>query len=80
MSVARPFLAAGVPTVIASQWDVDDRATERLFVAFHRTFSKTGDPLKSLRAAQIEALHDSDPKMSTPAGWGAFVVLGAVTQ
>jgi CHAT domain-containing protein/tetratricopeptide (TPR) repeat protein len=80
MSLARPFLAAGVPTVIASQWDVDDRATEHLFVAFHRAFSKSGNPLESLRTAQIEALHSGDAVLSSPAGWGAFVVLGAVTQ
>ncbi len=30
VSVARPFLGAGVPLVVASQWDVDDRATEQL--------------------------------------------------
>ena len=79
ISVARPFLAAGVPTVIASQWDVDDRATERLFVAFHRAYSKTGNSLESLRMAQIESLRDRDPSQASPAAWGAFVILGAVT-
>jgi len=33
-SLARPFLAAGVPIVVASLWDVDDRASRRLLSRF----------------------------------------------
>ena len=41
ISVARPFLSAGVPVVVASQWDVDDVATRDLFLEFHRVLSST---------------------------------------
>ena len=36
ISLARPFLAAGVPTVLATLWDLNDRASRPLFVEFHR--------------------------------------------
>jgi CHAT domain-containing protein len=78
VGVARPFLGAGVPQVIASLWDVDDHATERLFVAFHRDLAKTRDPVGALRRAQVEMLRSSDPALRTPSAWGAFVVFGTL--
>ena len=81
ISVARPFLAAGVPTVVASQWDVDDGATARLFVAFHRALiAEAGDAARALRAAQLSLMRGADPALREPAHWGAFVALGAATR
>ena len=60
VSVARPFLGGGVPLVIASQWDVDDRATEQLTLAFHRELAKSGDPIHALQAAQLAMLRSGD--------------------
>ena len=77
ISAARPFLGAGVPAVVASQWDVDDRATERLFLAFHRELSKRTDPALALRLAQIELLQSGDRDYAAPASWAAFVTLGS---
>lgn len=77
VSAARPFLGAGVPTVVASQWDVDDRSTELLFLAFHRELSRTKDPARALRAAQLALLRGGDPFYAAPASWGAFVALGS---
>jgi CHAT domain-containing protein len=80
MSVARPFLAAGVPTVVASQWDVDDRATEQLFVEFHRTLSRSGDPVQSLRSAQLALLRGANPAFRLPGSWAPFIVLGGTVR
>jgi len=80
VSIARPFLAAGVPIVIASQWDVDDRATERLFVTFHRELSRTGDAAGALRTAQLSLLHDPDAVLASPASWGGFFALGTTDR
>jgi CHAT domain-containing protein len=76
VSVARPFLAAGVPLVIASQWDVEDRATARLFLAFHERLSATHDAARALREAQLQMLRSNDSSLDAPASWGAFVALG----
>jgi CHAT domain-containing protein len=76
VSVARPFLAGGVPTVIASQWDVDDAATAQLTLAFHRELAQHGDPVRALRIAQLALLRSGDAIQSLPSSWGAFVAVG----
>jgi CHAT domain-containing protein len=76
VGVARPFLAGGVPLVIASQWDVDDRATEQLSLAFHRELAASRNPVAALRAAQLALLRSGDPDRAAPLNWGAFVAVG----
>jgi CHAT domain-containing protein len=79
VSVAWPFLAAGVPLVVASQWDVDDEATRALFVAFHQAVAETRDPVRALRTAQLSLLHSGNDEFEAPASWGAFVALGTLS-
>src|SRR5262249_55524452 len=64
VSVARPFLMAGVPAVVASQWDVDDRATEQLLLAFHRALAESRDPVAALQAAQVALLRSGDSTLA----------------
>ena len=73
MSVARPFLAAGVPVVVGSQWDVDDRATRALFVRFHQVLAETIDPMRALREAQLSLLRDATAalQLTGPRGVGS---------
>jgi CHAT domain-containing protein len=80
VSVARPFLGGGVPLVIASQWDVDDRATEQLTLVFHRELAKSGDPVRALQIAQLALLRSGDAVQALPESWGAFVAVGTTTQ
>ena len=80
VSVARPFLLAGVPTVVASQWDVDDRATQQLFREFHWRLVQTQDPVGALRAAQLTLLKSENAFLASPASWGAFVALGTIAR
>jgi CHAT domain-containing protein len=78
LSLGRPFLAAGVPDVVASLWDIDDSLSRRFFVAFHRALLVEGDPLLALRKAQIELLRDSDISLAHPASWAAFICMGGL--
>lgn len=71
-SLARPFLAAGVPTVVASLWNVDDKETADFFVRFFQRLRQRFDVAEALRATQVESLRQG----SSPAGWGAFEVIG----
>ncbi len=79
-SLARPFLAAGVPAVVASLWNVNDRATTRLLVAFHRRLRAGRDPLSALRSAQLELLRGPEASLRSPASWAAFEVFGGVHE
>jgi CHAT domain-containing protein len=76
LSLGRPFLAAGVPSVVASLWDIDDAVSRSFFVAFHRALVGSGDPLQALRQAQLALLHETDPSLAHPASWAAFVCMG----
>lgn len=77
LSLARAFLAAGVPTIVASLWDVDDEATARLLQSFHKRFQQGDDAATALRQAQLSMLASPDTALRSPAAWGAFEVLGA---
>ncbi|HEV7505609.1 MAG TPA: CHAT domain-containing protein [Thermoanaerobaculia bacterium] len=76
-SLARPFLAAGVPGVVGSLWRADDRATEALLVAFHRHLGSGLSAAEALRRAQIEMLSSVHESFSAPAAWAGFQLLGA---
>lgn len=78
LSLARPFLSAGVPTVVASLWDADDRATRPLLVAFHAALHDGAPPAQALRSAQLSMLAGADGASNAPARWAGFVVVGAV--
>lgn len=72
LSLARPFIAAGAQTVIASLWDVSDRDTQALFRAFYKALQSGAVPAVALRTAQLAALHGSDAQQRSPTNWAAF--------
>jgi CHAT domain-containing protein len=80
LSLGRPFLAAGVPTVVASLWDIDDALSRRFFVAFHRALLSEGEPTLALRDTQVSLLRSHDPVFAHPAAWAGFVSMGGIDQ
>ncbi len=78
LSLGRPFLAAGVPDVVASLWDIDDAASRRFFVSFHRALLDTGDPLIALRQTQLAFIHGNDVVLAHPASWAGFICMGGL--
>jgi CHAT domain-containing protein len=77
LSLARPFLAAGVPDVVATLWDIEDGASFELLPRFHEGIRRGESALGSLRNAQLSMLRTGDRAVRTPAAWAAFEVLGA---
>lgn len=70
--LARPFLAAGVPTVVGSLWDVEDADTQRFFRLFYQELQRgASDPISALNLAQKKSL--SWPS-NTTATWATFEV------
>ncbi|HEY0558351.1 MAG TPA: CHAT domain-containing protein [Thermoanaerobaculia bacterium] len=76
-SLARAFLASGVPTVVASLWSVADRPTADLLDGFHRRLWDGADPVDALREAQLAMIRGGDPADRSPQAWAAFEVIGA---
>lgn len=76
VGVARPFLAAGVPLVIASLWEVDSAATSELMVKFHQHYRQGKSEPEALRLAQRELLRDARLGFRHPHYWASFVAFG----
>jgi CHAT domain-containing protein len=74
LGLSSAFLSAGVPTVVASLWPVDDRATARLMDLFYDELAAGRDPASALAAAQ-EVIR-SDSATAHPFHWAGFVVVG----
>lgn len=75
-NLARPFLAAGVPAVVASLWSVDDDSTSHFFSRFYKHLHSSFDAAAALRAAQIEAIELAEEESRDPRTWAAFEVIG----
>ena len=74
--LATAFLAAGVPTVVASLWKADDAASHDLMLNFHRGLVSGLNPATALQRAQQALLHSASDH-ANPAYWAAFTVTGA---
>ena len=80
VGLARAFIAAGVPLVVASQWPVDSDATANLMISFHR-YRKSGfDTFESLRRAQVDMLRGPDEAYRSPYYWAAFLGVGGYVE
>ena len=65
----------GAPPIVASVWDVDDRATAVFMKAFYGAMLTSGrSPAAALREAQL-ALR-AQARWRDPFYWAAFVVQG----
>jgi CHAT domain-containing protein len=76
LSLARPFLAAGVPHVVATLWPVGDRASASLFARFYEELANGATPAAALRDAQLALLWHPDAALRHPALWSPFVAIG----
>lgn len=76
ISLARPFLAAGVPTVIGTLWDVADSPSKPLWLEFHRRVTAGASPAVALQQAQLWMARSPDPVLRQPSVWAAFEAIG----
>jgi len=80
ISLARPFLAAGVPLVIVSLWSVDSDSTAELMVSFHKHRKQENlSTAEALRRAQLDMLKRPEERYHCAACWGAFELIGGNT-
>ena len=75
VGLTRGFMYAGAPRVIASLWQVDDRASAELMKRFYQaTLGQKLRPAAALRAAQSSM--SKDPRWRQPSYWAAFTIQG----
>jgi CHAT domain-containing protein len=80
LSLSRSFLAAGVPDVVSTLWDIDDQLSQRFFVAFHRALRTFGEPFAALRAVQVAQVRDFGPQGAHPSRWAPFICMGGLDR
>ncbi|MDJ0839103.1 MAG: CHAT domain-containing protein [Acidobacteriota bacterium] len=66
------FLAAGVPAVVASLWEVPDDLTRDLMVPFYQKLKEGLAPIDALHQVQRDMIKVGDP----PQVWAAFQLIG----
>lgn len=80
VSIARPFLIAGVPSVVATLWPVDSVATAELMASFHKHRVRDALPVtEALRKAQMDMAHGPNISYRHPYYWAAFVAIGGLS-
>ena len=87
--IARAFVYAGAPSVLATLWDLADEPAARLMPQFYRSLHRRPDKAQALRDAQLKFLRDlrsHNVRVATPSGtvtlpehpvlWAGFVLVG----
>ena len=75
-SLARTFLTAGVPMVVGTLWDIEDRVAAPFLIGMHGRVARGVRPADAVRAAQMDAIHSPTVGRRDPAVWAAFALLG----
>jgi CHAT domain-containing protein len=73
-----PFFSRGVPMIVASLRDVEDRESAALFTDFYRRLAAGTPPLAALRQAQLDQLVLNRRAARRSFGWASFQLYGAV--
>lgn len=74
ISVAHGFLIAGVPSVIATLWQIDDEAAATFFPRLHRYLASGLNAAEALRSTQIESIRRGDVPASL---WASLQNIGS---
>ena len=74
ISIARAFLAAGAPSVVATLWPIDDDPAAEFFPRLHHYLADGLSPADAVRAAQLEWIRKRD---APPGLWAAVQTIGS---
>lgn len=78
-SLARAFLSAGVPAVVGTRWDIDDRGAAVVFAELHARLAAGDSPARALQRARLSAMRSNDASARRASTWAAIEVLGKAT-
>ncbi len=72
IGLTRSFLSAGVPSLVVSLWQVPDKPTSTLMIAFHENLKKGEDKAQALRQAMLTTMK----QYPEPTDWAGFMLVG----
>jgi len=76
VSIPWALLGSGSSSVVSSQWEASDRATQKFSGIFYRELLKGSSTAASLQAAAIELIGDKSSGFHEPYFWASFTLLG----
>jgi CHAT domain-containing protein len=76
MSLARGFLYAGVPSIVMTNWEIEDRSGAIIMISFYKYLLKGYRKDEALRRSRLDFLEDTDMLKAHPYFWGAYVCIG----
>jgi CHAT domain-containing protein/Tfp pilus assembly protein PilF len=76
IGISRAFLYAGVPSMMASLWSVDDQSTSIIMKNFYEHLQAGSNKRQALRLAKIDYLTSSEGVKKDPFYWAPFVLIG----
>ena len=76
IGIARPFIKARVPLIIASLWPVDSDSASELMISFHKLRKQRLPTAVALCRAQRKMLGSPDQRNRLPYHWAAFAAIG----
>jgi CHAT domain-containing protein len=80
VSLSRAFTFAGVPSTLASLWEVPDKITETIMIDFYKNLKKGDRKSVALRNAKLAYLKNTDDaNFLAPFYWAGFVLHGDTT-
>ncbi|NEO49152.1 MAG: tetratricopeptide repeat protein [Moorea sp. SIO4A3] len=76
VGLSRSLIAAGVPSLVVSLWQVPDDDTVKLMTEFYTNiYTHKMDKAKAMREAMLSMINDGDGNPD-PKAWAAFTVIG----
>jgi CHAT domain-containing protein len=79
MSLARGFMAAGVPRVLASLWDVDDQATAEMMRVFYEGYRGPSGLSAAAALRRAQNWMRAQPRWADPYFWAGWTLHGSPT-
>jgi CHAT domain-containing protein/tetratricopeptide (TPR) repeat protein len=76
MSLARSFMYAGVPSMMVSMWQVNDKSTSIIMQLFYQELAKGKNKAEALQTAKLSYIEMADDVAAQPAFWAAFIQIG----
>lgn len=76
ISIPWSLLGAGSSSVISSQWEASDKATQAFSIAFYREYLSGRSTAQALQNAAVSIIQDKSAGFHEPFYWAAFTLLG----
>jgi CHAT domain-containing protein len=75
-SISSGFAAAGIPSLIMSLWEVDDKAGSAIIRSFYEGIGSGKTIDESMQLAKLQYLENARGNKAAPYYWSAFVPMG----